>query len=258
MTNSHGSSSLREDTHPGTSESGSRPERGPVRILCDEIGFAFDRRLEHPDVLVAFVAALVSEVQQHHDMAVSIAPYTGKEPPSASVEVLALAQAMLAANDPVAAAEAVHNASHRLNPDEAYPTNHTIDMLASCASALRFGLAEKPWTSRHAAAAANHVWERVYGITRFDRHSPAWGKEWARTVLQDAVVGLASQTLRHRDDGACEVPPPGWYCTRLRGHGGPCAAIERATSASSVGISALRGNEPDTPPDTGTGTEGGR
>lgn len=22
----------------------------------------------------------------------------------------------------------------------------------------------------------------------------------------------------------CDVPPPGWYCTRVRGHDGPCAA----------------------------------
>jgi hypothetical protein len=35
-------------------------------------------------------------------------------------------------------------------------------------------------------------------------------------------------------------------------------ALSEATSASSVGISASCGNEPDTPPETGTGTEGGR
>ena len=22
----------------------------------------------------------------------------------------------------------------------------------------------------------------------------------------------------------CNVPPPGWYCTRMAGHSGPCAA----------------------------------
>ena len=24
----------------------------------------------------------------------------------------------------------------------------------------------------------------------------------------------------------CEVPPPGWYCTRAAGHEGPCAAYQ--------------------------------
>lgn len=24
----------------------------------------------------------------------------------------------------------------------------------------------------------------------------------------------------------CDIPPPGWYCTRKPGHDGPCAAIE--------------------------------
>ena len=24
---------------------------------------------------------------------------------------------------------------------------------------------------------------------------------------------------------ACDSPPPGWYCTRERGHDGPCAAL---------------------------------
>jgi hypothetical protein len=25
-------------------------------------------------------------------------------------------------------------------------------------------------------------------------------------------------------DGQCEVPPPGWWCSREAGHDGPCAA----------------------------------
>lgn len=25
--------------------------------------------------------------------------------------------------------------------------------------------------------------------------------------------------------GVCEVPPPGWMCTRAKGHEGPCAAL---------------------------------
>lgn len=33
--------------------------------------------------------------------------------------------------------------------------------------------------------------------------------------------------IRRRSDYVCRVPPSGWYCTRLAGHEGPCAAIKK-------------------------------
>lgn len=164
---------------------------GPVRILCDEIGFTFDRRLERPEVLVAFVRELLIEVQHRHDMAVSISDLTGKKPPEETAQALALAHVMLAAplNEMAGVASSVHDLSDQLNPEDAYPTNHTIDMVSSCASAIRFGL-ESPCSSRHAAAAASHVWKHVYGVSLFDRHTPAWEKEWARSKLQSAIISL--------------------------------------------------------------------
>lgn len=30
-------------------------------------------------------------------------------------------------------------------------------------------------------------------------------------------------------DSKCTVPPPGWRCTRAKGHDGPCAAVEEVT-----------------------------
>lgn len=176
---------------PGQPEAaaGSRPERGPVRFLCDEIGYPFDNRIERPEVLIAFVAELIAEIDQQHSLADQIKRYTGKEPPQDSLEAIELARAMLTAADPMAAAKIVHRACDTLNPEEAYPTNHTIDMISSCASALRFGL-ERPCSSRHAAAAASHVWRHVYGVSRFDRHTPAWEREWARSKLQSAIISL--------------------------------------------------------------------
>jgi hypothetical protein len=168
------------------------PEKGPVRILCDEIGFRFDRRLERPDLLVAFVRELVAEVADMREMSARIAHLTGKSPSEASGEVLALAEHMLGAHGRsslLSCAAAVHDASHRLNPDDAYPTDHLIDMLSSCASAVRFGL-ESPCASRHAAAAAQRVWKQIYGVGRFDSHTPAWENEWARAKLQDAITSL--------------------------------------------------------------------
>lgn len=167
-------------------------DKGPIRILCDEIGFAWDPRLERADLLVAFVRGLVAEVAEARDMAVQIASYTGKSPSAASSEVLALADVMLASHGRsqlLASASYVHEACHRLNPDDAAPTDHIIDMLSSCASAIRFGL-EKPCHSRHAASAAQHVWRQLYGISRFDSRTPAWENDWARSCLQNAIISL--------------------------------------------------------------------
>jgi hypothetical protein len=90
----------------------------------------------------------------------------------------------------IASAALVHNLCHELNPEDAYPTNHTIDMLSSCASAIRFGL-EKPCRSRHAADAAGHIWKQRYGLRLFDSFTPAWQKDWTRVQLQEAILRLA-------------------------------------------------------------------
>lgn len=175
----------------------SPPKRGPVRILCDEIGFQFDQRIERPDVLIAFVRELLAEVQEQHNLSVSVARYTSKKPPEETADALALAWVMVASplREILSVAAAVHDLSHQLNPDDTYPTNHTIDMISSCASAIRFGL-ESPCASRHAAEASNHVWKHVYGVSRFDRNTPAWQHEWARSKLHSAIISLLPAEAR--------------------------------------------------------------
>jgi hypothetical protein len=180
---------------------------GPVRHLCDEINFPFDKRLERWEVLVAFVRGLIAEVSVERDMAERITKYAGKPPSEGSAEVLALADDMLAAEtaaEAVSRSKVVHDACWRLNPDEAHPTDHLIDMLSSCASAIRFGL-EAPCHSRHAAAAADHVWKHLYGVSRFDSHTPAWQHDWARKNLLSAIIGLLPQSEAsesNRKDGS--------------------------------------------------------
>lgn len=182
---------------------------GPVRILCDEIGFRFDSRLERTDVLVAFVRELVFEISRQRGFSMRISHLTGRSPSEASGEVLVLAEQMLAAHgvaDQIAAATAVHDAAHRLNPEDAIPTDHFIDMLSSCASALRFGL-EVPCVSRHAANAAYHIWKQIYGVSRFDDHTPAWQNDWARTKLQDAIIALIPNDTFTRVTATHPLPP---------------------------------------------------
>jgi hypothetical protein len=78
------------------------------------------------------------------------------------------------------------------------------------------------------------------------------GQEYEITTLYG--VARVSLNLNHGCDGGPFYGENVCCCVPLA----LCAAVLKATSASSVGISALRGNEPDTPPETGTGTEGGR
>jgi hypothetical protein len=169
----------------------SRRDKGPVQILCEEVGFDFSRRLERTDVLVAFVRTLVAEVADMRELADRLSQYTGKAPSTGSAEVLALAEEMLTASpdELVHRAGAVHDACDRLNPEDTHPTDHLIDMLSSCASAIRFGL-ETPCRSRHAASAADHIWKHKYGVRLFDQSTPRWQKEWTRGKLLEAVISL--------------------------------------------------------------------
>lgn len=176
-------------------------DKGPVRILCDEIGFPFDSRIERSDVLVAFARELLYEVSRENGLERKLSEMVGKAHNPEALEAINLAVEMLEADDKIAAAARVHDACRRLNPEDAYPTNHAVDMVSSIASILRFGL-ESPCMSRHAAEAANHVWRRQYGITRFDRHTPAWENEWARSKLTSAIISLLPPLAAQASDTA--------------------------------------------------------
>lgn len=187
------------------------PKKGSVRILCDEIGFRFDPRLERPEVLVAFVRELVSEVAELRDMAQTISHLTGKPPSEGSASALAVAEAMLSVDNVrawIGGAAMLHDACGRLNPEDACPTDHLIDMLSSCASAIRFGLEDRGelgFSSRHAASAASHVWKQVYGVSRFDSETPAWEHEWARGKLLSAIISLVPVASRAAESSPRQV-----------------------------------------------------
>ena len=84
-------------------------------------------------------------------------------------------------------AEATHDFIHEVLPEETYPTDHIIDALSACVSAIRFGL-ERPCNSRHAAAAAGEVWKLRYGVSLFDRCTSDWQKDWIRQQFQKALT----------------------------------------------------------------------
>jgi hypothetical protein len=198
-----------------------RQEKGPIRILCDEIGFRFDPRLESPRVLVAFVRELVSTVAQIRHIQQVTTFATSKPPSEGSERVLVACIAMLSSGTTesmVTEAAIIHDLCHELNPDEAYPADHLIDMLSGCASAIRFGL-ETPCHSRHAAEAARHIWGQYYGICVHDQFSGAWSKDWARAQMQEAITALAIEATGWKDGGVMTGvvvtrPPPEPECSQ--------------------------------------------
>lgn len=172
-------------------------EKGPVEILCREINFPWDVRLERSAVLVAFAAELLTEIDGERSVMARVGEMVGTFPSDGSRHAIQAAWGMFAGGtdaERIARAAAVHDLCHELNPEGAHPTDHLIDMVSSIASAVRFGL-QSPCASRHAAAAANHVWKRLYGVSCFDSMTAAWEKDWARSKLTGVLVTLASPAL---------------------------------------------------------------
>jgi hypothetical protein len=149
--------------------------------------------MEDHRLLVAFVGVLVDEVAHMRAIAEAVVPMTGQPPSSDSAACLELSARMVENTERtelIAAAEAVHAFVHGSGADEAYPCDHLIDMLSGCASAIRFGL-EFPCHSRHAAAAAEDVWKRRYGVQLFDDFTSAWCHEWVRAKFVEALARIA-------------------------------------------------------------------
>lgn len=173
-----------------------RKEKGPIEILCDEIDFRFSRKMERVDLLVSFVSVIVGHVGDMRMTQEAISEMTGHSPSDESAIFLGKVNDLLKLNDRqglIDGASEIHSYSHGLGLEEAYPCDHLIDMLGSCVSAIRFGL-EVPCHSRHAASAANHVWERAYGISRFDQYTSNWKNDWVRSQMQNAISNLAFKT----------------------------------------------------------------
>jgi hypothetical protein len=187
-----------------TDYSGKEPRRkGAVEMLCEEIKFSFDRRMENWRVHIAFVGELLAEIELQRSIQCHAANMGGPPPSDGSARAIRAAKAMLAAPSPgeaISRAAWVHELCRKLNPDDAYPTDHFIDMVSSCASAVRFGL-ESPCRSRHAASAASHVWRQAYGISRFDSFTPAWERDWIRAKLCGALAAFVPTEPRLNPEG---------------------------------------------------------
>jgi len=168
-------------------------EKGPIEILCKEIDFRFDKRMESKEVFIAFVTVLVVQVARIRYMQHQLSGVTNVKPSEKSKDILVRINDMLHEPDAdvmVEKAAAIHNHLHSIGTEEEYPCDHLVDMLSSCVSAIRFGL-EKPCKSRHAASAADHIWKHVYGISLFDSFTSNWRNDWSRAQLQEAILNMS-------------------------------------------------------------------
>lgn len=48
---------------------------------------------------------------------------------------------------------------------------------------------------------------------------------------RDREQFMAGYAAAEADAAVCQVPPPGWHCTRKAGHEGPCAAVQNDDAA---------------------------
>ncbi len=78
---------------------------------------------------------------------------------------------------------------------------------------------EQAFRAGHAAA------EEALGAHGSDRLLDSIERAWSDYVADN---GLSNQA------DPCDVPPPGWRCTRVKGHDGPCAAIAAAPATDRV------------------------
>ncbi len=184
---------------------------GSVETLCREIEFPFKRGMETPLIIVAFTRQLVLEIADMRSQEQAINGILRQQqlgPSTGSGELLDRVLDMLNCGNVESMVEQcaeLHHLAHELNPEDAYPTDHLIDMLSSCVSAIRFGCDPKDaLSSRHAADAAQHVWKYRYGVKLFDRLTPRWEKDWSRHMLTEALVAMALPATKGADE--CAMP----------------------------------------------------
>lgn len=166
-------------------------KKGAVEILCEEIGFRFDRRMETVEVFTAFVRVLVSHIALMREMQEHLAKHLGADGPAEqSLELISHVMEMLHLKN----REAMVTRAAEIHRLLLEPRDHLSDMLSSCVSAVRFGLDPDEMgkaQSRHAASAAQHIWSRIY-TGRHDGFTGAWQKDWARAQLQEAILLMAT------------------------------------------------------------------
>lgn len=154
--------------------------KGPVEILCDEIGAVFNPNMETIPVLMSFITRLVAEIEHDEIMSAKVrGGEVDKKIQQAFVDIDELLSATRY--------EQILYLSDQFCIHEA--PNH---LLRKCAVAIKFGL-EVPCRSRHAADVAKSICRHLYGYKMHDIMINEFEDRWVKDKFYDSIGRLAGE-----------------------------------------------------------------
>ena len=152
--------------------------KGPVEVLCDEIGAVFNSNMETIPVFLSFITVLVAEIEHEAIMNAKIHKSQVEEK---------LQQAFVDMDELLSATE--YNQIMYL-ADQFCIHEAPSHLLRQCAVAVKFGL-ERPCKSRHAADAAKNICRHIYGYSMHDIMINEFENQWVRDKFYDSLGRLA-------------------------------------------------------------------
>ena len=153
--------------------------KGPVEILCDEVGAVFNSNMETIPVFLSFIKVLVADIEHDEIINAIIRGSTVSEQIQQSfVDMYKL----LSATD----------REQILYLADQFLISASLKLLRQCAIAVKFGL-ETPCKSRRAADVAKSICRHLYEHTMHDTAINEFENEWVRNAFYDSLGMLAGQ-----------------------------------------------------------------
>ena len=154
--------------------------KGPVEILCDEIGAVFNPNMETIPVFLSFITVLVAEIKDDEILNAKIRGSRVEEK---------LQRAFIDMDELLSATE--YNQIMYL-ADQFCIHEVPSHLLRQCAVAVKFGL-EFPCKSRHAEDVAKQICRYLYGYSLHDAMINEFENKWVRDKFYDSLGRLAGE-----------------------------------------------------------------
>lgn len=155
-------------------------KKGPVEILCNEIGAVFNSNMETIPVFLSFIAVLVAEIEEEEIISAKIHGHQIEEK---------LQQAFIDMDEILSATE---QEQILYLADQFYIHEPPSHLLRDCAITIKSGL-EVPCNSRHAADAAKHICRHIYEYKMHDIMINEFENNWCRNKFYDSLGRLAGE-----------------------------------------------------------------
>ena len=154
--------------------------KGPVEILCDEIGAVFNSNMETIPVFMSFITVLVAEIEHDEIMTAKI---HGSNVADKLQQAFVDMDELLSATD---REQILYLADQFCIHDS---PNH---LLRQCAVAIKFGLGV-PCKSRHAADVAKSICRHLYGYKMHDTMIGDFENQWVRNKFYCSLGRLSGE-----------------------------------------------------------------